>query len=532
MLPTSDAGQSAQVLILQQAKQPIDEWTAADGIRFMHHYRWLISGWGLGLGVAGAVASLVLITPEFEASATVVVSPPPVNSTISPHTLSVQSYQRLIESDAVVADLRARLMMSGDLDATAPLQVGNQLSTALYLSKKDEGVSLAPMLQLSARNHDAERAARIANAWAEVFFARVRSLTAGTTDSSVAFVDQQFQQLRTQLAAAESASVAAADDIQGKQAALSLEWDRKVADATQDAARAKATYQNTTKQLVEQFMSGKNLQLRIAVADANLKAIQEIQTEVTGINSRLEMRQTELASAKERLAETPAGLISRRAVTDDAVWQSISSGRMSTEERKRFLDQGMFSEVPNPAHADMVTRVANLEIDVAALTPREAKLRADLATKSAVLKAEDTALRTDQVALDELTRGREIGLQSLAEDLSLKEATLKRERDLVIQGFNRQAEIRQAAIHRGLAQEKTLYEQFAKYQSEAVIAKAQENRQDVQLAVPAVAPTSPKASRRSQMAVIAGILGLLIGVGHAVVRGALRQPKKLPLMLS
>jgi len=188
--------------------------------------------------------------------------------------------------------------------------------------------------------------------------------------------------------------------------------------------------------------------------------------------------------------------------------------------------------VPNPAHADMVTRVANLEIDVAALTPREAKLRADLATKSAVLKAEDTALRTDQVALDELTRGREIGLQSLAEDLSLKEATLKRERDLVIQGFNRQAEIRQAAIHRGLAQEKTLYEQFAKYQSEAVIAKAQENRQDVQLAVPAVAPTSPKASRRSQMAVIAGILGLLIGVGHAVVRGALRQPKKLPLMLS
>jgi uncharacterized protein involved in exopolysaccharide biosynthesis len=222
------------------------------------------------------------------------------------------------------------------------------------------------------------------------------------------------------------------------------------------------------------------------------------------------------------LSSTPQNLITRRAISDDAVWQALAGGTMSPEQRQRFLDQGMIAENPNPAWTDLTTRVANLEIDLAALAPREERLRADIQSKSERLKDDEALLRADIAAFSELQRGREVGLAALVENQELSLAALKRDRDIAIQGFARQSDLRLAILDRELVQAKGLYDQFAKHQSEAQIAKAQENRQDVQLATPAVAPDRPESAKRGLIAVAAVFAGLMLGLCHAVVRGALR----------
>jgi uncharacterized protein involved in exopolysaccharide biosynthesis len=111
--------------------------------------------------------------------------------------------------------------------------------------------------------------------------------------------------------------------------------------------------------------------------------------------------------------------------------------------------------------------------------------------------------------------------------LELAIATLKRERDIVIDGFKRQTEIRLAALEREFSQAKILYEQFAKHQSEGQIAKALSDRQDVRLAAPAVAPSKPQPGRRSLIVLGIACLGIFFGFCHAIVRNTILPKEKI-----
>lgn len=521
-LPAGSQDRPNQILVLQQATQPAEEFSLADGIRFLHRHRLLILGWGLGLGIAGAAASYALITPVFEAEALLKIDPPPTDLKTGNTSLNVPGYQRLVENDSVIAEVRARLITEGTISADASLQIGNQLKTASFLSKKDESVAVAPYIQLIVRDANAERAATIANVWTEVFLQRVHAMNVGGTKNNVAVTESQFQQQRIKLSNAEDIRAKFADETQMKQSALLLEWERKITDAIQDAARTKADYLNETKRLVESFPADKNLEVRTAIVEASREGLQLLQTEKVGIKSRLEQRSNELATSKTSLVTIPKYLVTRKTISDDATWQAIVSGKMTEEERKKFLSQGMISETPNPEYDTLSSQITKLEIEVASLIPREGKLEEDIKAKSVMLQKDEIALRRDKASFDELKRTREIGVQALIENADLKIVQLKRERDIVVEGYKRQTDNRLAILDRDIAEAKTQYAILAKQYSDGQIAQFLADRQDIHLAAPAVAPTKPQSSKRTLFALGAAFFGVFLGLGHAVVRNAIR----------
>ncbi len=67
---------------------------------------------GLCAGLAAILAFVYfgfLIQPPFKATATLVIVPPSVSSELQPEELTLQGYQRLLESDAVRAQTRSRV---------------------------------------------------------------------------------------------------------------------------------------------------------------------------------------------------------------------------------------------------------------------------------------------------------------------------------------------------------------------------------------------------------------------------------------
>src|SRR5262245_22301719 len=60
-----------------------------------------------GLVTAGTL--FLLVPRKYEASATLVIVPPKVSSDLKPPTLTIQGYQKLLESDSVLEETKRRL---------------------------------------------------------------------------------------------------------------------------------------------------------------------------------------------------------------------------------------------------------------------------------------------------------------------------------------------------------------------------------------------------------------------------------------
>ena len=516
------SSQSGRIVFVSSAASAAEDGVSlVDVLRFVHRARWLVAGWMASCGLAAGAAAWFFLPSVFEASVTLAVTPPPIASTVGAAPLSVQAYQKLLEGDALVAELRSQLIAAGDLQAASRLQVGDQLQTRIFVSKRSEEVSLAPLIEASAMDQDPVRAARIANRWTDLFLHHVKQFTSGTTDSSVQIIDQQFQDLKQRLATAEGVLASARNEALKQLNAVQLTGDRAVADAQSVAARNRATFEDESRRLIEGQVARLNLKVREELQSSSRKALLDLQAELQGIGARLSARTLELASAKARLPDTPANLVVRKAISDESAWQSFANGKMAASDRKKLFEQGMVSEQVNPTYTDLTTKIASLEIELAALVPRDQQLRTDIQEKSELLQRDEIALQKDIAPCEELKRARAIGLDAIIEDGKLAVAAAMRARDQSIAEVQRAGENRIAASERDSLQIKEQYLQFAKHQSEAQVAKVQESRADIRLIGAAVPPDRPNRSKRIMMVVLGVLLGLGLGFAHAGFRRAL-----------
>src|SRR5262245_1867174 len=191
----------------------------------------------------------------YEASATLVIVSPQFPSGLKPPTLTVQGYQKLLESDAVLAETKKRLVQQRVLAAGDTLQLRGNVETRIFVSAQSETTSLAPMLQPIARGKSAEQAAAIANTWAQVFLERTHELMAGTTSAAVQFIDEQYPQAQNQLIQAESEWDNAANEFQKRHDNHATSWDEKLTAFQDESANRLTALQNETANLVAAFQN-------------------------------------------------------------------------------------------------------------------------------------------------------------------------------------------------------------------------------------------------------------------------------------
>src|SRR5437016_452392 len=181
-----------------------DELSLVQLVRFFLRHWPFICGMALAAGFTAAFYMALSVPRIYEASATLVIVSPQLSSGLKPPTLTMQGYQKLLESDAVLADTKKRLVQQGVLLEKDALHLRGNVETRIFVSAQSETTSLAPMLQTVARGKSSEQAAAIANTWAQVFLERIHELMVGTTSAAVQFIEAQYPQAQDQLTQTES----------------------------------------------------------------------------------------------------------------------------------------------------------------------------------------------------------------------------------------------------------------------------------------------------------------------------------------
>jgi len=499
---------------------PQGEITFPEIVAFFRRNAALIFGSALGAGLLTAVAVVLFVPQTWEASATLVVVPPPLVSELKPSTLTVQAYQKLLESDAVVAEARRRLEREGVVDASDRLRVGKELQTRIFVSRRAEETTLAPMLQAIVRARTGEAAARIANVWAEVFLERVRELVAGTTSTAVQFIEQQFPEARQRLASLEDARVAAANEFQRRLDEAATTWDARITAYRSETASLLAGYQAETTRMVEEEKSRHELQTRQAQL-ASLQAVfADLQNEQARVQSQLAQKELELAASRRQLAETPQFISLKKAITDDALWQSVASPGKSASGWQSLEGKSLASQEINPIYTEIASRTARVEAEVNALTPRAAQLEAELAGLAATLRQLQEAVGSATAAVDRLAKEREAGLAALQGERENGLVTLQRQRQQELDAIQRERDTRLAQLDRDIDQHRELFAQLAKGYNQALLAKAGQDVEDVRLAAAAVTRAEPESRRTLVTAGFVSVLVAILAVASAALREA------------
>lgn len=498
----------------------------ADTVAFLSRNAVLIAAVALGCAVVTALVVILFVPRHWEASATLVVVPPKFSSELKPGTLTIQAYQALLESDAVVSEAKSRLVAEKVLAPSDHFRVGHELFTRIFVSRRAEETTLAPMLQAIAQGESPQQAETMANTWVQVFLQRAQGLMAGTTSLTVQFIDQQYPEARDRLTGLENQRVAATDAFQKRYDEAALRWSSKLTGYGMETADRIAKFKGETQALLEKFMGDRSLEVRRAQLKSLRDTYSTLQAEQAQVTSLLQQKQLQLQAAKAQIAQTQPYLTLHKAITDQALWDAVTARPGAEPDWKALKDHVLVSQEENPVYTEIATRATKLEMEVNALDPRAAQLSTELDELATRMKGLDSGVRTDEASLEALKEQRKAGLENLQAEREDGLAALKRQQAQELDAIQRERDARLGQLGRDVDQQSKLYSELAKNYNQAVLAKAQQDVEDVRLAAPAVAPESPMARGGLFKALMALILGGLAGglIGYVREVKAKEQP--------
>ena len=470
------------------------------------------------VGTMVLLAMLFIVPPQYEASAVLVVVQPTFSSELEPATLTVQGYQRLLESDAVIAETTRRLTGDGVLGPSASLRLGAEIHSRIFVSSRSEENELAPMIEATSRWSDAETAAEITNTWSAVFLEQVRQLMGGTTSTTVQFVDAQYRLAKSDLTTLEEQRLDIDRSFFIESDTTSREWDQKILRHETESEELISTYSAETTALVENLKADLNLTTRAAQLTALRRAYEDLQDEQAKVESQLALNQLRLESAQKQLETTSETLKLQRGITDDAVWATIVSSATDATKLDSVFDQRLIAEELNPVYINLSTRASQLELEVRALEPRAEQLRNRLATMTEDIRSLDTGLSADLAAVEKLTQERSAGIKNLKRARTLGLEHLQQEKERALDLLEKRWETDVVQIEREITQQENLFSELAANFNEASLAKADPGAEDIRIGAPAVPPTRPNASHAILRSALAALVGGFLGFVFAIVR--------------
>ncbi len=170
----------------------------------VRRWKWIVA-LAVIAALAAAAVSFFVLKPTYEARALVLITNPryqlrfdPRLETISDIETASKAYPTLAVSDDLLKQV---------LDSLDPPLPETQRTLQALRGKVSASAGADPsLLQLTTTNGDPERAAQIANTWAEQYVIYVNELY-GRRSEDVAFFNEQFEAARSVLDAAEEALV-------------------------------------------------------------------------------------------------------------------------------------------------------------------------------------------------------------------------------------------------------------------------------------------------------------------------------------
>lgn len=430
------------------------------------------------VGAAGgaAVVGVVLMLgggDRYSARAQLVLAPPKLASTLAPDPLTVQGYQSLLESPAVIAETERRLREGGVIGAEDRLELGKTLETRIHIATRSEE-ALSPLLEVQAVWTDPEAAARIANTWAEVFLERGRERRRQAVVAVLDLVERQYPENRERQERLAIELGTNADKLRLEFDETVAAWERRHRVAL---LAASARFAALAQSVIE----------RLGVVDP----------EGTGANLRgalLELVALRGAFVRQqRMAAPPVVDLGRFTAP------SIPTGASSSTTLSSRASPSMYSR---PRPADAIAAASLYDPFSAQLGGRVAELEAQLAREAATVGGELQAAMREHTA----------EAMALQTEQELALASLERGRDRELASLMTAIEQRLASQQQEATRLEQLGELLAENQNQASLARAQLDLDEIVLASTALPADRPISAQRRTRVVLGGIAGAIAAV--------------------
>lgn len=488
-------------------------------LRFVRANFWWIAGFALIPALIVACIALFIFPRSYEASAILVSIPPPVSSDLKPNTLSMQGYQLLLESGIVIAETKQRLVAKNILAPGDTLRLKENLDSQIFISRKEEAISLTPMLRVLARAELPDHAALIANTWTAVFMDRIRSLVTGSTLESIDFVEKEFPIVRGELEKLEVVRVQEQDHSQSAQDSAASDWDLRILDWKVESTKRIADFEVETSRILEEIRTNRKLDLLNTELDSLKRTYSTLADERTGVEARLVQKRRELDALRQLLADTPPFVTLERSVTEDALWQTLLQ-QPEKEQLDEISKVSLKNQEINPLHTELAMRVSQIQTESEALTPRKEQLAVQLDQISKEIASLQKSVGDCQLQLEEAKQNRSAGLSRLREEVETKLTHLKRSQQQALDVLKRQHTQQIDPINREIDRTTQLFSSLASYNNQALLAKGTRDFQDLRIAAPAVASDIPQSRNVVVKSMIALVIGAFVGILVCLVRNS------------
>lgn len=460
--------------------------------------RWLpIFGLSVAVGLSAFLLLTLGLSDRYRATATLVVAPPPFSSELSPEPLPLRGFQRLLESDSVLAQTSRRLAETAGFDAGEPLKLGSDLESRIFVSRGSNDRVLAPVIEVVAYGRTPERAASKANVWAQAFLDTLEGLVDATKRDTIEVIEEQYGKVRRRLEELEDLRVSTEREYQDRLDALTQKWDEELLSMRQE-----------TEDLVARQQTESHVSMRELAAEYGLVVPAGVSTTPAEGDPRSpaapggEVR-TLLSQAllvRIRLAQTPSLLTLEKAISNEALWYAMTLVDAKVFELQPLWNRSLVTQEPNPVYAELTLRLADLESRLEEYADEwpSASLRTMIAELERVQRerSADLAklLAARHQAVSEAQRRKRTELATLADE---KEVALDR-------------------IGRDITNQKERFELMSTKLSQGELARAEQALKDVRLGSPAVAPTRPEPDHALVVTAAGtfagGFLGLLLAL--------------------
>jgi uncharacterized protein involved in exopolysaccharide biosynthesis len=507
------------------ASQP-DDLSLIESVDIVSRGWKLVVSGAIAAGLLALIVLLVTVPRQWVSTAILVVVPPGFASELRPQALTLQGYQKLLESDSVIAEARRRLTDRGVIGPEDVLRRGTELQTQIFVSRRAEETSLSPMVLASASGPTAAQAASIANTWVEVFLEESRELSLRATTLTTDLIEREYANAEKELgeAAVERSKTLERFSTLSDQAAD--RWARELLRLGEADGAARAAYRAETQKLTIEYSAEHSLEARATQLASLRESLADMQGEQSRVGVQRAETQHRLEAAKARLEQTPQLLLTRKAMSDEAIWREVAQ-QAPKVDWNAIRSRVLVSEEANPVYADLASELARLEVDLSALAPREAQLASQFDELAASIRAEEVALARDEAEAAKIQETRDSGLVSLLDRQTAEMAVRGRERDRELAAIQDEEKNALSALDRTLAARSDRYNSLSKLHNQAILTKAQSALEDVRVAAPAVAPHRAEPRRIAAKVGVATMIGAILGVLLAIVREARSRRERL-----
>ncbi|MFH1538664.1 MAG: hypothetical protein ABIH66_06880 [bacterium] len=401
----------------------------------------------------------------YRATATVVMLPPKLETELSPAGLTIKTYEALLMSDGVLADVAEKAGISG-LTAEG---LRESLEVEFVMEQKDRVQEPAPLLLLSATAESPAAAEKIANLWAEAIIEKSTGLRTAQTTEAVETIEELVAKAReelenidarlTEFNAAnnipflESKLEVIGEKLKGHQAeyldaaarleALNASAGRRkellafiesgnrwigairpeeltgaaageakpAGDFFSDnAAGARRNLLETERELIR-YRGEFDVELVAQQKEILKGTLKDRQLELKKVQHDTSAQKPLLEQMRAQLEQQPQFLELSRAIEDEALWMRLS-GRITAADAKTLAEMKLKTQILNPVYLDAKKELIRMEAEYGALGEKEEYLEAEVEGLSEQVRALSESLDKKSKGIEYLASFRQIELKN------------------------------------------------------------------------------------------------------------------------